>query len=86
MDLRGPRTRASSQNERLEARSPVDRFCVRAPPLFNVFPAIKSLDPKSAMVLRDLHVKGGTREQIEGALKIMPVVRTTPFPSISMLF
>ncbi len=32
------------------------------------------------MSLRELHAKGGTREQIEGALKIMPFVRWMKIP------
>ena len=57
----------------------MDRPCVRT-----VFGSQKDSknDIRSAMTLQDLHAKGGTREQIEDALRKMPVVSTPHASSI----
>lgn len=52
----------------------MDRPCVRT---ILVLKKIYKNDIRSAMTLQDLHAKGGTREQIEDALRKMPVVSTS---------
>lgn len=69
-----PSAEAPPENEGPQERGPVDRSCVR-PILFHRHR--RWPDNPSAMTLKDLHELGGTREQIEEALRIMPFVSST---------
>lgn len=80
MDLRGARTRTSEENEKSQGAGPVDRLGVRYPCFLTL--TLKYSRLASALCLRDLHARGGTREDIEGALEIMPFVRIVFFESI----
>lgn len=71
MDIRGPSSRHSSQDEDTQGRNSVDRSYVGLSHIPHI-PSLISI--KSAQSLRELHARGGSREDIEGALKIMPFV------------
>lgn len=78
MGPRGPRAQTAAEDEGSQEGCPVDRSCVSLTlQRYSLHPP----DKPSAQSLKELHELGGTKEQIEDALRTMPFVRISKYQS-----